>query len=178
MQVHEVPYDPFGDDRMIYTIKNVVTENEKLLYNDGIRKIFLYTKGSKGGNLKLKNLLDYMENTRKEKAVDKELLEIQDIVDKVKCSDEERAQYMKIYGVIDYEKRDSYEAGEKKGVEWGEELKLIELVCRKIAKGKEISLIAEELEEDESTIKKIYDAAMECTPDFDVAKIYDLLHGK
>ena len=67
MQAHEVPYDPFGDDRMIYTIKNVVTENEKLLYNDGIRKIFLYTKGSKGGNLKLKNLLDYMENTRKEK---------------------------------------------------------------------------------------------------------------
>lgn len=94
----------------------------------------------------------------------------QDIVDEVKCSDEERTRYMKLYGVIDYEKRDSYEAGH--------EAKLIELVCRKIAKGKNLSLIAEELEEDESTIKKIYDAAMSVAPDFDATKIYHILHTK
>ena len=54
-----------------------------------------------------------MENTRKENAVDEELQQIQNIVDEVKCSDEERARYMKVYGVIDYEKRDSYEAGQE-----------------------------------------------------------------
>lgn len=38
--------------------------------------------------------------------------------------------------------------------------------------------MAEELEEEESTIEKIYDAAMKFSSDFDVAKIYDTLHGK
>ena len=173
-----LPYDPFGDDRMLYTVRNVVAENEKLVYNDGVRKIFLYTKGTKGGSPKLKNLLNYMENTRKENAVDEELQQIQNIVDEVKCSDEERARYMKVYGVIDYEKRDSYEAGH----EAGHAEKLIELVCRKITKGKEVAQIAEELEEDEITIKKIYDIAITFAPDFDMAKIHNIydtiLHQK
>ena len=130
----------------------------------------LYTKGTKGGSPKLKNLLNYMENTRKENAVDEELQQIQNIVDEVKCSDEERARYMKVYGVIDYEKRDSYEAGHTE--------KLIELVCRKIAKGKEVAQIADELEEDESIIQKIYDVAITFAPDFDAAKIYHILHTK
>lgn len=68
--------------------------------------------------------------------------------------------------------------GMQQGIQRGEELKLIDLVCRKIVKGKDISQIADELEEEESTIKKIYDAAMKFAPDFDVAKIYDTLHGK
>lgn len=68
--------------------------------------------------------------------------------------------------------------GIQQGIQRGEELKLIDLVCRKIVKGKDISQIADELEEEESTIKKIYDAAMNFAPDFDVAKIYDTLHGK
>ena len=158
-----LPYDPFGDDRMLYTVRNTVAENEKLVYNDGVRKIFLDTKGTKGGSPKLKNLLNYMENTRKENAVDEELQQIQNIVDEVKCSDEERARYMKVYGVIDYEKRDSYEAGHTE--------KLIELVCRKITKGKDVPQIADELEEDESTIQKIYDVAITYAPDFDTSKI-------
>lgn len=114
-----LPYDPFGDDRMIYTVKNVVAENEKLSYNDGVCKIFLYTRGNKGGSTTLKNLLTYMEDTRKENAVDEELLQIQSIVDEVKCSDEERKRYMNLFGVIDYEKRDSFEAGHELGVQEG-----------------------------------------------------------
>lgn len=43
-----LPYDPFGDDRIIYTIKNIAVENHDLVYNDGITKIILYTKGTKG----------------------------------------------------------------------------------------------------------------------------------
>lgn len=114
-----LPYDPFGDDRMLYTVKSIVTENEELLYNDGICKIFLYTKGTKGGSAELKALLTYMEDTRKENAVDEELLEIQDIVDEIKCNEEERKRYMNLYGVIDYEKRDSFEEGIREGRELG-----------------------------------------------------------
>ena len=56
--------------------------------------------------------------------------------------------------------------------------KLIELVCRKIAKGKEMPLIAEELEEDESIIKKIYNVAISFAPDFDAEKIYKVIYDK
>ena len=77
---------------------------------------------------------------------------------------------MKVYGVIDYEKRGSYEAGHTE--------KLIELVCRKITKGKEVAQIADELEEDESIIQKIYDVAITFAPDFDAAKIYHILPTK
>ena len=90
------------------------------------------------------------KRTRKENAVDEELQQIQNIVDEVKCSDEERARYMKIYGVIDYEKRDSYEAGH----EAGHTEKLIEQVCQKISKEKEVAQIAEELEEDEISLSR------------------------
>lgn len=115
-----LPYDPFGDDRMLYTVKNIVAENEKLIYNDGVSKIFLYTQGNKGGSEELKALLTYMENTKAENAVDEELLQIQGIVDDVKGSSKERERYMKLYGVIDYEKRDSFEEGRESGLREGE----------------------------------------------------------
>jgi len=41
-----LPYDPFGDDRIIYTVKNKVEENNQIVYNDGVTKIYLYTKGA------------------------------------------------------------------------------------------------------------------------------------
>lgn len=49
---------------MIYTVKNVVVENNDLLYNDGVTKLFLYTEGKYGGSEKLKVLLKYMTSTR------------------------------------------------------------------------------------------------------------------
>ena len=110
-----LPYDPFGDDRMIYTVKNKVEENNQIVYNDGVTKLFLYTKGSKGGSQKLKELLTFMENPCRDNAADDELLKILDIIDTVKSNPKERERYMGIMGVIDYEKRDAFEAGEIKG---------------------------------------------------------------
>ena len=102
-----LPYDPFGDDRMLYTVKNKVEENNQIVYNDGVTKIFLYTKGTKGGSHKLKEFLTFMENPCRDNAVDNELLEILDIIDTVKADPKERERYMGIMGVIDYEKRDA-----------------------------------------------------------------------
>ena len=106
-----LPYDPFGDDRMLYTVKNMVAENNHLVYNDGVTKIFLYTKGTKGGSKELKELLTFMENTISDNAVDEELASIQQIVDKVKTRTDVKERYMTLQEVIDYEKRDSYEEG-------------------------------------------------------------------
>ena len=90
------PYDPFGDDRMIYTIRNHCVENPELPYEDGARTIFLYTKGRKGrDNESLSQLLDYMENTTRENAVTEELEDIQEMVDVVKEDAEVTVAYVK-----------------------------------------------------------------------------------
>ncbi len=114
-----LPYDPFGDGRMIYTVKNMAAENNQIVYNNGSTKLFLYTKGTKGGSKELKDLLTYFENTTLTNAVDSDLLEIQKIVDSVKADSKERERYMTYQEVMYYEKRDSHEAGYQAGRENG-----------------------------------------------------------
>lgn len=114
-----LPYDPFGDERMIYTVKNIVTENNQIVYNDGVTKIFLYTGGTKGGSQRLKDLLIFMENPIRDNAVDEELLSILGIIDTIKGDPKESDRYMGIMGVIDYERRDAYEDGHATGYEDG-----------------------------------------------------------
>lgn len=118
-----LPYDPFGDNRMIYTVKDMVTENNQIVYNDGVSKIFLYTRGTIGGSQELKELLNFMEHSTYENAIDAELSDIMDIVNTTKSDPKERGRYMGIMGVIDYEKRDSYnegiELGRSEGIQTG-----------------------------------------------------------
>lgn len=113
------PYDPFGDNRMIYTIRNQCVENPELPYDDGARTIFLYTKGEKcRDNETLSQLLDYMENTTRENAVTEELEDIQEMVDAVKEDAEVTVAYMKGF------ERDQMflEEGKRQGEELGRRL--------------------------------------------------------
>ena len=57
-----------------------------------------------------------MENTTVSNAVDKELLELQEIVNNVKSKEDVGERYMTLQEMIDYEKRDSYEAGHVRGI--------------------------------------------------------------
>lgn len=59
----------------------------------------------------------------------------------------------------------------------GEEKNIINLVCKKVKRGKSLSVIAEELEEEEESLKVIYEAVLDAAPDYDVDQIYDVLHG-
>lgn len=69
------------------------------------------------------------------------------------------------------------ERGIQRGLQQGEEQKLIELICRKVRKGKTLEVIAEELEEDAASISGIYDAVLKTAPDYDSGKAYKLLHN-
>lgn len=60
----------------------------------------------------------------------------------------------------------------------GAKLKLIELVCKKLAKGKQIEMIADELEEEISAIRQICEAAKASAPEYDNKKIYESLYGE
>lgn len=80
-----LPYDPFGFDRMVYTVKNRCMEEPEMEYDDGALNLFLYTKGKIGtASQELKELLYYLENTTWQNAVNNSLKEIQTMVDKIK----------------------------------------------------------------------------------------------
>ena len=68
-------------------------------------------------------------------------------------------------------REDSYEEGEAAG----QELKLIEMICKKIKKNKMVEQIADELEEEIGDVQRIYDVATEFAPDYDVNEIYEAL---
>jgi predicted transposase/invertase (TIGR01784 family) len=95
-----MPYDPFGRDRMVYTIRNMCEEDPTVPYDDGVRSLFLYTNGKTGiteQDEALQQLLKYMEETNDQNAVNEDLKELQDMVEKVKDDREVSAQFMKSY---------------------------------------------------------------------------------
>lgn len=93
-----LPYDPFGYDRIVYTVKNHCVEEPQMAYDDGALSLFLYTKGKNGTiSQQLKELLHYLEDTTWQNAVNDSLQEIQSMVDQVKRNKEVSISYMKIY---------------------------------------------------------------------------------
>lgn len=91
-----LPYDPFGDNRMIYTVQNQCVENPKIPYNDGTKKIFLYTKGTEGNpSQELQEMLKYMESSIAENVTNESIAAIHDYVSEVKRDKEVGIQYMK-----------------------------------------------------------------------------------
>lgn len=110
-----LPYDPFGDNRIMYTVKNIVVENPQIVYNEGVTRIFLYTDGEIGGSEELKNLLKYFKESSECNAVDPELQKIQSIVSDIRNNEEVGERYMTLEELIRYEKHDSYEEGIIKG---------------------------------------------------------------
>ncbi|MCD7957656.1 MAG: hypothetical protein LUG93_18295 [Lachnospiraceae bacterium] len=93
-----VTFDPFGSDRMVYTIRNMCQEEPGLSYEDGARTLFLYTKGKRGRTRKnLRELLHYMEDTTEENAVNPTLKRIHKTVEQVRHDKEVSLGYMKIF---------------------------------------------------------------------------------
>lgn len=78
-------YDPFGLNRMVYTVKNRCVEVPEMEYEDGASTLFLYTGGTEGiPNEKVRQLLHYMEETTWENAVNEELRELHRMIETVK----------------------------------------------------------------------------------------------
>jgi len=61
----------------------------------------------------------------------------------------------------------------QKGKEIGKDLTRINLICKKLSKGKSIEAIASEIEEDEEFVKEISSIAEKYLPDYDEQKIYE-----
>ena len=155
------PYDPFQLNRMVYTIKSCCVEEPGLVYEDGARTIFLYTKGIKGNPpAELQRLLQYL------------------MVQKVKHDREVSLEYMKIFERERLIREDGYASGKEDGYasgkedgyasgkEAGKEAELVEIIRRKQQKGLSADDIAEWLELDKEYVEKVM-KLLEENPDAD-----------
>lgn len=68
---------------------------------------------------------------------------------------------------------EGYSRGKEEGISEGRNQHLIQMVCKKLDKGKIPAIIAQELEESEETVQKICDAAEEFAPEYNCERIYN-----
>ena len=174
-------FDPFGLDRMIYTIQSRCIEEPEMEYDDGSVTLFLYTRGTKGKRPeKLQNLLKYMEQTTEENAVTPGLRSIQNFVVKVKTDPFVKEGYMTFAEYIERERREAAEEAaetadkkaalsekrasaalkqasvEKHRADTLEFESVFAPVYKKYKKQKSLTEIAEELETDPARVEPYY----------------------
>ena len=106
-----LPYDPFGQNKMLYIVKNCVEEDTQIVYNDGAMKLFLYTGGEYGGNDKLKDMLRYFSESNEKNVVDEELSQLHSIVQKVRDNRKVGERYMTLQEYLEYEIKQGVEEG-------------------------------------------------------------------
>ena len=107
-------YDPFGYDYMMYRIRNRCMEVSDLQYDDGLEFVYFYTGGHKGGDAGIKSMLNYLQNSHRENAVDMATEKINEIVERVRSLPEVRNEYMTLGDIIDCEREEAAEEAEKR----------------------------------------------------------------
>ena len=107
-----LPYDPFGKNRMVYTISNHCEEDTTIPYDDGAKKIFLYTKGSEGNpSQALRDMLKYIEKSTDDNVTNSDIASIQELVNKVKLKKEVGINYMKSWEVEYIARKEGFNEG-------------------------------------------------------------------
>ncbi len=115
-----LPYDPFGSNRMIYTIQNMIKEEPSLDYNDGALKIILYTKGKAGNASKeLQDMLKYFESSVSANVTNPDIEFIHHRVEQLKEQGEINLDYMKSWEWDEYNQKIGRDQGLAVGREEG-----------------------------------------------------------
>ena len=102
-----LPYDPFGENYMMYQIINQCLEVPGLDYKDGLRYIYFNTTGKKGGSPAIRELLQYFQNSTETNARSERLQRIHEHVKKVKVLPEVREEFMRLDDIIYYEREEA-----------------------------------------------------------------------
>ena len=115
-----LPYDPFGKNRMLYTVQNQCVEDTSIPYNDGAKKIFLYTKGCEGNpSQELCDMLKYIEKTTKENVTNNNIETLHRLVCSVKGRTEVGISYMKSWEYEQMCREEAMAEGLAEGLEKG-----------------------------------------------------------
>ena len=105
---------------MVYTIRNQCEEDTTIPYDDGARKIFLYTKGREGNpSQELQDMLKYMEQTTDENVTNEDIDTIHHLVKKVKQRREVGINYMKSWELERMYREEGKQEGLAEGLEKG-----------------------------------------------------------
>lgn len=147
-----LPYDPFGYDRMMYTVKRCCVEEPDMPYDDGDLTYFLYAFGTKEiPSQELKDMLLFLVDSSEENAKNEELRAVRAMMDEIKQNSEVEVKHM----IAMEHERDILISGIEQGIEQGIEKTLLNQVTKKLSKGKDIATIAEELEVTEEEIRAL-----------------------
>ena len=168
------PFDPFGYNRMVYTIKNYCVEQPDMEYEDGAMTIFLYTKGSVGNYSEdLQKFLTYFEESTDENAVTDDLRELQSMVSQIKDNRTVGLSYMRAYEEKELLKRIYH----NQGLEEGRRQNVISVIMQQMNRGKSTSQIADFLDMDVAEVQRVYDVGKKYAPDYDLDAIYKELYS-
>ena len=143
-----LPYDPFGKNRMVYTVQNQCLEEASLPYDDGAKKIFLYTRGTEGNpSQELGDMLKYLEETTASNVTNQDIAAVESLVNKVKRRKEVSISYMKSWEWEQMIREDATQEGLLQGRQLGkaegiaeatqEGIKIFIETCRELGASKE-----------------------------------------
>lgn len=105
-------FDIFGKDYMMYSFHNKCDEVPELEYDDGLRFIYFYTGGTKGGTKDIQAMLRYFQDSRMDNISDDATRTVHEYVSQVKVLPEVKRNYMRFEELMLYERQE----GEAKGV--------------------------------------------------------------
>lgn len=89
------------------------------------------------------------------------------------CRDEVEAE---VRAEVMAEARKELEGEVRKELEGEQQVKLVNIIIKKVKKDKSLTTIASDLEEDVADIRPIYEAVMEAAPDYDEKAIIKKLN--
>jgi predicted transposase/invertase (TIGR01784 family) len=160
------PFDLFGYKKYQYTFEPRCIEVPELRLEDGATRIFLNTKGENDADVsdELIEFLHYLEDTSDQRADEtksERIKRIHERVRKVKLSEKVGVKYMQAWEEKYYEREEGRAEGLAEGLAEGRTegrtINLINLIQKKIRKGKSLDETADELEEEVTEISKLYE---------------------
>lgn len=194
------PFDIFGKGLYRYTFEGTCRECPELKLEDGAIRIFINTVGSNKQDFS-QEFLDFMEyitastDAVADRTISGKVRMIHEKVKRIRASEKIGVKYMQLWEEKAYIRDEGLEEGLVKGraegmeeglakghakgmeegLAKGEEIKLIQLVVKKLRKGKSAEEIADDLEESMEEIERIFNAAKECAPNYNCEEIYNRL---
>ena len=110
-------FDPFGYDYMMYTFENHCLEVDGLKYEDGLKFIYFYAGGTKGGSGGIKNMLRYLQHSTADNVLDESTRELHDYVCRIKVSPEIKEEYMRFEELLAFERKEAAQEAAQEAVE-------------------------------------------------------------
>ncbi|MDD5854668.1 MAG: Rpn family recombination-promoting nuclease/putative transposase [Lachnospiraceae bacterium] len=136
-------YDPFKDNKSIYSFSTICEENKELILDDKRHTYFVNIYGNREGiDEETAKLLDYFKTG---KPTDPYTRNIQDQVEFIRDDDDWRENYMTIEMKLDQK----YEQGKTEGEQHRDKV----LIFKWLEKGKTVKEIAEDLDKSEDYVK-------------------------